>query len=80
MRRQSLESGWTDEEATHDALRMRRWPLFSNAIWNPSSLNYRVVAGSVWMAHVGLLPVCRQFVLYPAKPPQKACFIGDLQD
>jgi hypothetical protein len=40
-------------------LRMRRWPLFSNAVRNPSSLNYRVVAGSVWMAHVGLLPVGR---------------------
>jgi hypothetical protein len=28
----------------------------------------------------GQLPDSRQFALYPAKPPQKACFIGDLQD
>jgi hypothetical protein len=44
MRRQSLESGWANEQDAHDALRIRRWPLFSNAIWNPSSLNYRVAA------------------------------------
>jgi hypothetical protein len=38
IRRQSLESGWANDQDAHDALRMRRWPLFSNAVRNPSSL------------------------------------------